>query len=116
MTTTTIVRLRQILCADTTVFSSAVLESTDPALPAVAADIGVDFLWFNMENTSFGLRDIRESIRMRNHGSVVSVVRIPHVGATQLPGKIIDFGAVSVAAPGVCSVREAHASVTPVST
>jgi 2-keto-3-deoxy-L-rhamnonate aldolase RhmA len=92
-------RMRALLASGRTVLGSVVFEFGVSVLPSLAREAGVEFLFLDMEHSSFDLATVRSLIDACRLESIAPLVRVPSISDEALIGKVLDFGAAAVMGP-----------------
>ena len=84
-----------------------VLRSAEPAFAELAACIGYDFIWIDMEHSVLSFRDVQLLISVVSGTECVPLVRVASQDPNDI-GKALDIGAKIINVPHVDTADEAH--------
>jgi 2-keto-3-deoxy-L-rhamnonate aldolase RhmA len=76
-----------------------------PQVPVLYAQAGFDFVFIDMEHSSFSLETVADLILAARHADVTPIVRIPQVEYSFV-SRVLDAGAMGIIAPRVNTVQQ----------
>ena len=101
---------RRIFAADRLTLCVGISELYSPRLIPLLASAGADFVFIDMEHTSFSMRDVAGLIDGGRGSGVPVVVRPPAVERGYL-GRLLDLGADGIFAPRISTAEDAATAV-----
>lgn len=103
--------LKQKLSANQPIFGMAISEIRSPVVSRVFADLGYDFLFYDMEHSSHSDETVAELIWSCRTVGIAPVVRVPDVERFYI-SRALDWGAQGIIVPRVESVDQVAAIVS----
>ncbi|HUE76285.1 MAG TPA: aldolase/citrate lyase family protein [Chloroflexota bacterium] len=101
------VELKQSLKAGHSVLGTTVFEFGTPGIARMLATTGVDFVFYDMEHSGFGIDTIRALMAQARATDVTALVR-PPANLPHLIGPILDTGAHGIIVPMVETAEQAE--------
>jgi 2-keto-3-deoxy-L-rhamnonate aldolase RhmA len=101
------VDLKQALKAGHPVIGTTVFEFATPGIARLLATTGVDFVFYDMEHSGFGIETIRSLMSQARATDLTALVR-PPANLPHLIGPILDSGAHGIIVPMVETAEQAE--------
>jgi 2-keto-3-deoxy-L-rhamnonate aldolase RhmA len=92
--------VKAALCAGQHVFGSEISRLRSLEIPRIFARAGFDFVFIDMEHTSFGLETVADFISAARAADIVPIVRVPQAEYSSV-ARVLDCGAMGLIVPRV---------------
>jgi 2-keto-3-deoxy-L-rhamnonate aldolase RhmA len=92
--------VKQTLRAGGTVIGSEISRLRSPDIARIYAAAGFDFVFIDMEHTSFGLETVSDMIQTARRSGIVPIVRVPQAEYVHV-ARVLDAGAQGIIVPRV---------------
>jgi len=93
-------KLRRVLSEGRIAIGSIVQDVTSPAFPLICSSYGLDFLFIDMEHTTYGMETIANIIMVTRLSGLTPIVRIPDL-QYHFVSRCLDAGAQGIILPRV---------------
>ena len=103
--------IKRKLAAGECIFGMSIFEVRSLVVAQVFADLGYDFLFFDMEHSAHGVETVAELIWSCRAADITPVVRVPDAERFYI-SRALDWGAQGIIVPRVESVEQVEAIVS----